>query len=377
MLMRQGQRKKMVIIVSIILCTLFFYITSTMAENEMKEETIKEVQDKLDRITTEEKEVLEYLFAQAQEIEGLEREEKRITKEIKELNQGIDNLEGRIKDQEMTYEKNKKNLKKVLQVYQRMGPGSYIEIILESENLSDLLQRINILRDLTKNTDTLLTTLETSRDRLLYEKNQIHERLKDLEIKQQELKETLTTKAERIKEKEEYLAALTDDRESFLEKLTNIETMMEETKTILADIAKEFEILIKEANFPEDAFIPTFSFLTVKGSIKEEVFNDILAERKTLPEMKITFKPGVAELELPAQRLFLKGHFNIVQGRYLQYEVTEGSFYNMKLELETIKDLFSEGDFSLDLAPLLEKSTIKLIEIREGTMELTISIKLF
>ena len=169
------------------------------------QEDISQIQERLMSITEEEKEILEHLFIQTQEIEEMEREAKRMDDEIHSIEMDIATIDNRIKKEEENYKKNLDALKIVLQTYQRMGPGSYIEIILSADSLTSLIRRINVIRDLTKNTDELLTDIELSRERLLAERNNLDEKVKLLEEKRRELEENLHKKQDLVREMEEYL----------------------------------------------------------------------------------------------------------------------------------------------------------------------------
>ena len=79
-----------------------------------------------------------------QEIEGLERDYLAINKEIESLKIDVSDLEINIDKEEEKYNQNLIILEEILKSYQRMGPASYLEIILESKDISDFLRRINI-----------------------------------------------------------------------------------------------------------------------------------------------------------------------------------------------------------------------------------------
>ncbi|TAH59814.1 MAG: hypothetical protein EWM52_10270 [Methanosarcina mazei] len=85
----------------------------------------------------------------------MEKAEKELVLETEAIRKEIEDLEKAIAQEELVYEKKKESLKQVLKSYQRMGPGSFLEIILDSDSLSTFLQRMNILRDLARNTEML------------------------------------------------------------------------------------------------------------------------------------------------------------------------------------------------------------------------------
>lgn len=341
------------------------------------EDDITQIQEKLSNITEEEKKILEYLFIQVQEIEEMERENKRIDEEIHNISKDIDSIDNRIKEEEKNYQKNLEALKVVLQSYQRMGPGSYIEIILSSDSLTSLIRRINILRDLTKNTDELLANIETSREKLVAEKNNLDEKIKLLEEKQRILEENLHKKQELVKEQEEYLASLQSDRELYLERLEYISMMMEEIKGILNEFTYGFTRILNEGNFPDYGIQQSISLRGIKATIEEKVFNDIINAYEWMPKLEIKFGNGQIELKAPDRDLIISGYFEIEDGQTLKFVPEKGSFLNLPLEKGTIESLFEGGDFTLNFKPLIGNNILREVEILDGYLEVLVALRLF
>ena len=365
--------KKQVLILFLIIISLIFASPKMMAQ----EDTMSEIEEKLTGISEEEREILEDLFIQAQEIEELERERIKLIEEIETLGDGIENLEDLIEEETKSYEDKLYVLKQVLRSYQKMGPSSYIEIILDADSITNLLRRINTLRDLTKNTGELLESIEKSKEKLLSEKMNLNVKLAQVEEKEEELKKTLDEKQERIDELEEYLASLEGDREYYKERLESLIKMMDELIALFSDIRSDFKNIMEEGDLHEDQVEGKLTSKGIKGTIKEEVFNKIIKDNSKLPEIIFHFYPGKVDMELPEKNLFLTGTFIIEDEQNIRYEVEEGSFYGMVLKRESIEEFFKDGYLTLNLEPIIWKNTLKVIEIHEGYLELTVGIKLF
>lgn len=344
----------------------------SIQSNKILADPFFEIKEKLDSISEEQKEILQNLFILTQEIEGIEKEEEQLSKDIEKLNLEIKEIQEVIELEEETYEKNKEGLKQVLKSYQRMGPGSYIEIILDSDNLNMLLRRINTLQDFTSNTGELLNSVEESRDKLLMQKSKLDEKLIIEEEKQKLLKESLVMKMKLKEDKEEFLKSLEGEREYYQEYLTIIQKMWIELKSIFKEAAKEFSRIVKEEDLPEDAIDVSFSLFNIKGTIGEKTFNDIIKEHSQLPNMIFRFTSGIMELELPDNNLILKGKLILSNGNILKFEPEEGSFYGMPLEKWAINEMFSGADLVLNLDPLLGGNTLQSIEIKEKYLELLV-----
>lgn len=307
----------------------------------------------------------------------MEAEESALALDIDKINGEIKTLETAIAESELAYKEKQTNLEQVLKSYQRMGPGSYVEIVLDAEDLSTLLQRLNILRDLTYNTGELLDELEASGEKLAKEKERLAGRLVLLKQKQEQSKEAIAKKVKLKSEQEEYLASLKGEKEHYQEQLAGIQKVWGELKPLFTDAAKEFSQIVEEGGLPSDALRITFSLFDIKGAIDDKVINSVISKKSKLTPINFTFHPGKVEISLPEKNLVLTGTFSIEDGRILKFQAQEGSFFGMPLASGSIKELFSDGDLVLNLEPLLAGNMIHSVEIKEGYLELVNKLNLF
>ncbi|MFZ5352403.1 MAG: coiled-coil domain-containing protein [Bacillota bacterium] len=331
-----------------------------------------EIHEKLLKLSEEEKKVLQDLFVLSQEIEEMEKTEKRLKEEINTLGIEISYLEAEIAKDEKSYDKNRDSLKRLLQSYQRMGPGSYLEIILSSDSLGTLLNRINLLRDVTHNTERLLSDLEESKNMLLAEKSTQTEKLKLLEENKEKADEALRNGLRLKAELEKYLISLAEERDFYQQYLNDIQQQLSELKPFFSDMVKGFSRIVDEGGFPEDAIQVTISFFSLKGTIDQESFNEIMSTQADLPEMHFAFLDEKIEVSFPEKSLVLSGSFIIEEGNVIKFEAQHGSFYDMPLEPWFINELFKDQDLSIDLGPILGNLTIKTVNMKEGYLELFI-----
>ena len=362
-----------------ILCIVAALIFAGVSRSEVngQADPFSGIKDKLSGISMEEKEILQNLFTLVQEIEAMEAEEKKLAQEIKTINQEIKEAEAAIAQGELAYDKKQESLKRVLQSYQRMGPGSFMEILLDSDSLGMFLQRINILRDLTRNTGELLDQLEASGEKLSGEKAELSQKLALLKDRQKQSREALKKKMEFKAEKEEYLTSLNEEREQYQRQLADIEQVWNELKPLFSDAAKEFSRIMQEGSLPTGALRLTFNLLEIRGAIDDKVINKVVSEQSSLPAMMFAFHPGKVEISLPDKYLVLSGTFVVLDGHTLKFQAQEGSFYGMKLTQGSLEELFGEGDLVLDIEPLLAGNVIHALEIKEGYIELISKLDLF
>ncbi|GFN36810.1 coiled-coil domain-containing protein [Tepidimicrobium xylanilyticum] len=372
--MQRGRyRVKVLVLVGLILMNTIFI----SAEKAVEEDSIEDIEGKLFDISEEEREILGLLFTQVQEIEELERQKESIQLDIENMKKVIENLEDRIEEETKNYEDKLDILKEVLRSYQRMGPISYIQVILDADNITSLLRRVNILRDLTKNTGELLDFIQQIRDELTAEKMNLDEKLNLLQEKEGDLAKTLEERESKIKELEAHLASLNENRQYYEEQLGIILKMIEDLTLLIQNATKEFTHIIRGGNLPEEELELKLNLEGIKAIIYEDTFNKILQSNDNLPHIIIHFHQDLIEMEFPEENLLLKGNFLILDGQTLQLQVEEGNFYGFLLNRGTIDRFFEEGYFLLDISPILGKNGIKSIKVMEGYLELTVEINMF
>ncbi len=338
-----------------------------------EDKSLLEIQEKITGITEEEKEVLEKLFVLTQEIEEIDRMKLLTAKEIEDINKEVAEIEKLIANETISYEKNLNLMENILKAYQRSGPGSYIELILSSDNLKTLLLRINTLSDITRNTNGLLKSLEESKTKLAKEKDKIIDKLVLVEEQQKKLKETLEKNITLKEDLEKYFESLEGERTKYEDYLGKIELYWSQLKPLFSETIGTFSNILHNTNIPSDAIKIEFAFLNVKGIIEEKVFRDIIAKQSFPTKVELEFSNNKIILMMPENHLYLSGNFKIIEGQKLLFEVDEGRFLGMPLEKSTIDDLFSEGYLELDLGEILGKNKIKSIQINEDNLELQIT----
>lgn len=342
-----------------------------------EDKSLLEIQESLSGISEEEKEVLERLFILSQEIEEMNRQNLQISKEIGDLNVEVEEIEKLIEIETLAYKENLSIMEDVLKTYQRSGPSSFIELILSSDSLKVLLQRLNALGDITRNTNNLLESLQESKAKLDTEKNKITERLLIIEEQQKKLEETLEKNFALKEELEIYLESLEGERTKYEEYLVQVEQYWTELKPLFVETTKIFSNMLYDTSLPPDAIKIELSLLSVKGIIEENTFKEIIANQSFPTKMEIEFSTDKLEVTIPDKHLFLTGYFEILENKRLVFIVDEGSFFGLPLEKSSIEDLFSEGYMELDLGEVLGKNKLKSIKINDDNIELQITPVLF
>lgn len=335
--------------------------------------SLVEIQESLTGVSEDEKEVLEKLFVLSQEIEETDRQKSQTLKEIENLSEEVKKIEEQIAIENLAYEENLRLMEDVLKAYQKSGPGSFVELILSSDNLKILLQRLNALGDITRNTNNLLQSLQDSKDKLDAEKNRITAKLTTVEEQQKKLDETLEKNIALKEELETYLASLEEERTKYQEYLAEVELYWSQLKPLFAEVTSIFSNMLYDNSIPTDAIKIEFSLLSIKGTIEEKTFKEIIEKQSFPTKLEFEFSVDKLEVTMPDKHLNLIGKFDVTEESRLLFVVDEGSFFGMPLGKSSIEELFSEGYMELDLGEILGKNKLKSIKINDDNMELQIT----
>ncbi len=309
---------------------------------------INDIEDRLENISEEEKEILENLFMLSREIDGLKKEETRITGEINALADKIVVFEKEINNNQESYNLQLDILTKVLVNNQRRGSASYLEILLDAKNLSEFLKSLNIMKDISYNVNHLLESLSESKTQLEEERGRLADEMNSLEQRKLELAVNLSSKQNLTDELESYLTSLQTDRENYQKRLDNMSQLWEECKTLFSETSARISEIISQGYFNFEDLNLEMGFLSMKGRMNEAAFNRAFSDNEMPTAILFDFKEGRVVLEAPQEHLVLSGNFVISGKSAISFEVAEGSFYGMSLEKASLDELFENGPLMLD-----------------------------
>ena len=329
------------------------------------------IEEKISEISQAEKRIIEYLFNLGHQIEKNEEEAGEVAREINTLEGEIDLLKRQVEITEKDFQKNQQALGETLRTYQRMGPGTYLEILLDSTSIRLFLKKLNLLRDISRNTQGIMDNLRRNEKELNIEKEKLSDKLLLVEKKHKNLKEKIEAGKELLGEREEYLASLGEERELYQEHLLSFQRAWEDVGLLFVNMLGEFNRIIKKDNLPTNIVKTTITFAGIKGSIEEETLNRIIEEYSNIGGLQFAFSPGEVKIILMEGQLELMGAFTIIDGKRLKFNAENGSFYGLELGAMVVEKLFKGLSIELDLGPLLGRNSLQSVKTLDGSLELT------
>lgn len=329
-----------------------------------------EVRQQLEALTEEEKQVLEELFALSQDIEDIQRQQVQLEIDLAAAEERVLVVEDEIEVQELLFENQRDVLGEVLKSYQRRGPGSTLEIILSAKDFSDLIQRINLLRELTRNTGNLMDELNAKLKQLEDERIVLQLLLETVEEQREALARVLAENLALRDQLESRLEALEEERAQYEGQLASLNQAWRDVNLVFSQFATEFGRLAESGGLPQNAITLSFSLTGVRGTLREESLNQAFRDAAGIQGVHLRFRPGRILVEIPESRFELYGTFDIKDGTILQFIPDEGTFYGIQLTDASLRELFLDGVLEMDLVPVLEGYTLRMIRVIDGALEL-------
>lgn len=364
-------KKICLVIITVVTALISANIPANQASGQV--DPITEVEEKLQGISDIEQSVMENLFSLSQKIEETERQKDKISLEIVELQYESEKLTKQIEEKQKIYNEQLDILKKLLVSYQRRGPASFLETILGSESLSDFIQSLNLIRQITRNTDKLLNELEKRKNELASENEKLLFKEQELGRRRDELQNALNNMYILKEEQENVLNSLGEEREKYQNELERINRLWNEIKVIFSDLLANFTKMAGLGDFPLDALNLKFGFPKISGTIYDRTLNDILKEHPEFYGMVFGFSSDGVRVTLPEKKLSLLGSFVIENKTVLKFEVEEGSFYDMPLTEASLAELFKNGALVIDFKELMGNVSLESIKVHDGYLEFVIA----
>lgn len=336
-----------------------------------------EADEELRRLEGEEKSILDALFLISQEISELQRQEFKLNEEILSLETSIDNLDENIQEKQKEYDQGLSIMEEVLKNYQQRGPISYLQLILSSDSVGTLIDRINGIRDISRGTGELLERLQEERISLENDKTKLDESLIVLNAKREALLNSINAKEEATLELENRLEALQDERGKYEEWLAQLNSSLAELKPIFSNTIELLSRDIETGNLSENLISISLGLDGVSGIISDVSLNQDLSTKNYPAKVEIFFSRDEMILEMPELHLSMVGSLEQLDEKTLGFALDSGEYMGLTLEKAAMEELFSAGLLELKFDSLLGKNSIRSIRLSDGFLYMNIKTSLF
>ena len=232
-----------IIVIVIIVLQFNVVIAATKSElNASSNETdqkIEEAKEELENIDAEKSETLQQVEDLIMQISSAQSEIDEIDSQIEDMNSQIEEAQNKLNEKQEEYDDKEELLEKRLVAAYEAGETSYLDVLLSSSSLTDLISNYYMISEITKSDMELM-------DNIKKEQQEIEEAKQTLESSKQELdsakaeKQQKTTELQSVKaEKDTYVAQLNEQEKNTQAELEQFEQDKRDIQAQLAEIARK------------------------------------------------------------------------------------------------------------------------------------------
>jgi murein DD-endopeptidase MepM/ murein hydrolase activator NlpD len=203
---RSGKRKRKYrgILIALAVIMLLSSLSSPSFANEIDkakdtksklEKKKQETEARLSELEKEKNDIIKYIEKLDKEMESLNDEIDSLNEDIKETKVALDKAKKDLKEAKAEEEEQYNIMKKRIQYMYENGSTDYIEILLKSESISDLLNQVEYMSKITEFDNKLLDKYKKIKKDVADKKKNLEDKVQELN----ELKEELTYEQNTVK----------------------------------------------------------------------------------------------------------------------------------------------------------------------------------
>ena len=232
-----------VLIIVIIMLQYNVVIAATKSElNASSSETdqkIQEAKEELENINTEKSETLQQVEELITQISSYQSEIDELNNKISDINSQIEEAQNKVDEKQDDYDNQQELLEKRLVATYEAGETSYLDVLLSSDSLTDLISNYYLISEINESDMQLMEKIKKEQEELEQAKQTLETSKQDLDNTRAE-KQQKTTELQNAKaEKDSYVEQLNEDEKNTQAELEQFEQDKRDIQAQLAAIAKK------------------------------------------------------------------------------------------------------------------------------------------
>ena len=219
---------------------VFAATKSELKENSSNtDKKIEEAKEELEGIQAEKSETLKQVESLISEISSYESEIDKLDEQISKLNNDIKDAENKLNQKQEDYKKEKELLEKRLVATYEAGETSYLDVLLSSSSLTDLISNYYFVTEITRNDKELMEEIKKEEEEIEKAKTTLENSKSELN-NSKVMKQSKATQLKQAKnQKDSYVSKLNEDEKNTQEQLEQFERDKRDIQAQLAAIAKK------------------------------------------------------------------------------------------------------------------------------------------
>lgn len=231
----------LIILIVVLQTTSVFAATNTVLNSQKSEndKKITEKQSNLEDVKEEKSETQQQVNDLSTKISEYQSQIDELDSKIGNLNSKIEEAQNHLQQKQEDYEKNKKLAEERLVVMQEEGDTSYLDFILKSSSLTDMISNFYLSSEVANADIELINKIDNEKKEVEKAKTELEDSKRDLDTSKAE-KQGVSTQLQAAKnEKSAQVAKLSDDQKQIEEELDELQEANKQIqKEINANVAK-------------------------------------------------------------------------------------------------------------------------------------------
>ena len=191
-------------------------------QKEANQDKIDDAQEKKEEITAEKNKTVKEVEKLDTQISDYETQINDLDTKISDLNNKIDESQKKLEQTQEDYDKKQKLLEERLVAIQESGDTSYLDFILSSDSITDLISNYYLITELTNNDTELLEKIQKQKEEIEQAKTELENSKKELDTSKAS-KQSVSTQLKTAKEeKNKQVAQLSEDEKKLQEQIDEL-----------------------------------------------------------------------------------------------------------------------------------------------------------
>lgn len=199
---------------------------------------IEEKENEIEDVKSEKSDIMDDIAELTAEISKFEEDISKLEGEISKLENNIEKNEAEIEEKQEIYDENYKIFQERMIATYEMGSVSYLDVILSSKDLSQMLSSLYYLSEIATADKDFLESIERQQKELEAAKKTLENDKKEVEAKKQNLEKTNTSLKNSRNTKNNYVAQLSDEQKQLQAELDQFEKDKRELQRELTAISQ-------------------------------------------------------------------------------------------------------------------------------------------
>lgn len=235
--------KLIAIIIITIICLQYNVLAASKSElsadSKETQQKIDDAKEELEGIKTEKSETLQQVEELMSKISQKQNEIDDLDSEIADLNSQIQDAQNKLNEKQENYDKQEKLLEERLVATYEAGETSYLDVLLSSDSLTDLISNYYLISEITENDLNLMDKIKKEQEEIENAKTTLENSKKELDNSKSEKQAKATQLQETKNQKDAYVAQLNEDEKNTQAQLEQFEQDKRNIQAQLAEIARK------------------------------------------------------------------------------------------------------------------------------------------